>query len=254
MRPGIDKGIRTPQQLRRAISFLSPASPVTDRFAHNWRSLGRRGSIQQEQSVVWYRTQKEHWMGWLREYDGPGAYGRKHAKRSAEFVYNHVVNPLMLIYLAEASGLDPALLRCATGDALKRRSMPAMSSAIRRVIPWTIVETALIARSPSGSGGRPCAKTPVLHLNLHRKYFSDIADGIKCTEFRDRTSYWQKRLEGRFYDVIHFRNGYATKAPEMLVEFRGVKKIRKWGKPCYAIQLGKVLKITGWRNHASINS
>ena len=25
---------------------------------------------------VWYPNQKEHWLGWLREYDGPGAYDR----------------------------------------------------------------------------------------------------------------------------------------------------------------------------------
>jgi hypothetical protein len=27
----------------------------------------------------WYRTQQEHWLGWLGEYDGPGAYDRKTA-------------------------------------------------------------------------------------------------------------------------------------------------------------------------------
>jgi hypothetical protein len=26
---------------------------------------------------VWYRTQKEHWLGWLSQYHGPGAYGAK---------------------------------------------------------------------------------------------------------------------------------------------------------------------------------
>ena len=25
----------------------------------------------------WYKTQKEHWLGWLREYHGPGCYGRQ---------------------------------------------------------------------------------------------------------------------------------------------------------------------------------
>lgn len=43
---------------------------------------------------VWYRTQKEHWLGWLRDYDCPGAYGRKvTGGRDSHFVYNHVVNP-----------------------------------------------------------------------------------------------------------------------------------------------------------------
>ena len=56
------------------------------------------------------------------------------------------------------------------------------------------------------------------------KFFAAIAAGTKKTEFRARTPYWQRRLEGRYYDVIQFRNGYATRAPVMLVEFRGLRR------------------------------
>jgi len=42
----------------------------------------------------------------------------------------------------------------------------------------------------------------VLHLNLHRRFFADIAAGTKQIEKRDRTRYWRKRLENREYDVI----------------------------------------------------
>jgi hypothetical protein len=54
-------------------------------------------------------------------------------------------------------------------------------------------------------------------------------------------------LEGRHYDVIQFRNGYATKAPEMLVEFLGVRKDGKGRTGYYAIRLGRILKIERWR-------
>ena len=64
----------------------------------------------------------------------------------------------------------------------------------------------------------------VLHLNLHREFFAAIAAKTKRIEYRQRTAYWKTRLEGRRYDVICFRNGYATKAPEMWVEWRGVRK------------------------------
>jgi hypothetical protein len=37
-------------------------------------------------------------------------------------------------------------------------------------------------------------------------------------------TYWRKRLEDRHYDIVKFRNGYARNAPEMLVEFRGVRR------------------------------
>jgi hypothetical protein len=71
--------------------------------------------------------------------------------------------------------------------------------------------------------------------------------GTKRVEYRERTAYWKTRLEVRRYDLIKFRNGYATKAPEMLVEFCGVKKIRKWGTSLYAIRLGRILKIKRWK-------
>jgi hypothetical protein len=83
----------------------------------------------------------------------------------------------------------------------------------------------------------------ILHLNLHREFFAQVAAKTKRIEYRERTPYWRTRLENRRYDVIQFRNGYATRAPVMVVEFLGVRKIRKWGKPHYAIRLGRILKI-----------
>ncbi len=83
----------------------------------------------------------------------------------------------------------------------------------------------------------------MLHLNLHREFFGDIVAGIKRIEYRKQTSYWKKRLEGRRYDVIKFRNGYATNAPEMIVQFRGM---RKRGRN-YEILLGRILKIKRWK-------
>jgi ASC-1-like (ASCH) protein len=91
-------------------------------------------------------------------------------------------------------------------------------------------------------------KQPVtLHLNLHREFFAQIAAGTKRIEYRERTPYWKRRLEGRRYDEIQFRNGYATKAPEMQVEFLGIRRIRKWGRPHYVIRLGRILKIKRWK-------
>ncbi len=87
----------------------------------------------------------------------------------------------------------------------------------------------------------------ILHLNLHREFFSQIAAGTKRTDYRSQTPYWKKRLENRQYDAIQFRNGYATDAPEMQVEFLGVGRIKKDGKNVYAIRLGKILKIKRWR-------
>ena len=87
----------------------------------------------------------------------------------------------------------------------------------------------------------------ILHLNLKREFFTKIAAGTKRIEYRDRTDYWKRRLEGRHYDVIQFRNGYATQAPEMQVEFLGVKKIQIGGVPQYAINLGRILALKRWK-------
>lgn len=89
--------------------------------------------------------------------------------------------------------------------------------------------------------------TDILHLNLRREFFAAIAAGTKRTEFRDVKPHWRSRLEGRHYDQILFRNGYAKDAPEMLVEFRGVRKERSGRGASYAIRLGKILKIKRWR-------
>jgi len=78
----------------------------------------------------------------------------------------------------------------------------------------------------------------VLHLNLYRKYFDAILKGDKVVEYRDITPSWSKRLEGRHYDVIQFRNGYAKIAPTMVVEYKGMTI----DDNRYAIELGNILE------------
>jgi len=87
----------------------------------------------------------------------------------------------------------------------------------------------------------------VLHLNLRRKHFADIIARTKKTEYREYTPYWRRRIENRKYDVIHFRNGYATKAPEMFVEFRGYRIQGKGREKEFAIRLGRILRIKRWK-------
>ena len=82
----------------------------------------------------------------------------------------------------------------------------------------------------------------VLHLTLREEFFEKIADGSKKTEFREYKPYWKVRLEGKRYDVIKFRNGYAANAPEMTVRFRGVKRCGKK----YEISLRRVLSKKRW--------
>lgn len=129
---------RTPQWLRRKISRLPATPPITEEFE---RVLAARGDGRRK---PWFTTQKEHWLGWLAEYDGPGFYRRKTWKVEARAVYNRVVNPAMLVWLAEASGVDDGRVRRAVQAALDAPpAMAAQSGAIRREIPWEVIEERL---------------------------------------------------------------------------------------------------------------
>lgn len=81
-------GLRmTPHELLRKLDGFREHQPLTVDLE---RRLRRR---RPNSRPVWYQNQKEHWQGWLRDYCGPGAYGRRDWNRSAEFVYNHIVSP-----------------------------------------------------------------------------------------------------------------------------------------------------------------
>ena len=134
----------TPRSLARRISRVG--APITESYAHTLVE----GGVWSDKGV-WYKTQKEHCLGWLSEYDGPGAYGRKtRSGRSAEFVYNHINCPPMLLWLAEAAGVSKRDVLAAKRIALSaRRNRGTHCAVIRRAIPWSIIEERLCA---NGSG------------------------------------------------------------------------------------------------------
>ena len=94
-------------------------------------------------------------------------------------------------------------------------------------------------RHPKSKQSEPAPR--ILHLNLVRRWFDEIAAGIKRKEFRQFTPYWQTRLEDREYDFIEFRNGYATEALRMRVQFRGVTLRGRGRSKEFVIKLGRIL-------------
>jgi hypothetical protein len=130
----------TPKLLSRKIKKLKAKPPITTGYE---RALAFRGVW--NNGGVWYTSQKEHWLGWLSEYDGPGAYSRKKWKgRSAEFVYNHIGCPPMVLWLAEAAGVSKATVQAAKRAALSaRRSRATHCAVIRKCIPWSVIEEKL---------------------------------------------------------------------------------------------------------------
>ena len=103
-----------------------------------------------------YRTQKEHWLGWLDPTSGTGTYPRRSAPdRDARYVYNHVVEPQMLLWLISASGVAPERVQAATRAAAAASSLAGKSAAIRKQVPWPDVAAALLARESAPRQPRP---------------------------------------------------------------------------------------------------
>jgi hypothetical protein len=96
---------------------------------------------------VWYRTQKEHWIGWASGYpsSGGGAYSRKPGQRRAAALYGRIRNLDMLRWLAEAAGVSGRLLARAREAAASAASRggPAQAAAFRAVVTWPAVLEAL---------------------------------------------------------------------------------------------------------------
>jgi hypothetical protein len=131
----------TPNQLAAKIRKLPELAAITTSFE---RILTRRRIW--NKNHVSYITQKDHWLGWLSAYRGPGYYRRKNWQRS-EFVYNHVVCPPMVLWLGEASGVPKAKVAAAKRAAMSTtRNLPAKSAAIRNIISWNMIERRLDKR------------------------------------------------------------------------------------------------------------
>jgi len=129
----------SPSQLRKKILNLPERPPITIELGV---ALTKRGTP--DTSFERYSSQREHWLRWLREYDGPGYYGRKDSQRTAEFVYNHINCPPMALWLGEVSGIDRATIIRAKNAALHAKpTFPSGAAAVRKVIPWSSIEAKL---------------------------------------------------------------------------------------------------------------
>jgi hypothetical protein len=129
----------TPKYLAAKIKNFRAHPPLTDSFERALHEEGSWGS-----KPVWYGSQKEHWLGWLSEYDGSGYYGRKSRGLSAQFAYNHIMCPPMLLWIAEASGVAKKKVLAATQGALSARpTLASQCAAIRKIIPWGEIELRL---------------------------------------------------------------------------------------------------------------
>jgi hypothetical protein len=134
-----------PEQLLKKIKKLETKATVTNKFVAELASIGMWNYEKEAKKTYGGTDQKRHWVGWLSEYSGPGYYNRNDTGVSmAKRVYNRINCPPMLIWLAEASGIQSKQIKKATKAALEiKNSFPSQCSAIRRVIPWEDIEARL---------------------------------------------------------------------------------------------------------------
>lgn len=99
-----------------------------------------------------YRTQKDHWLGWLDPNSVTGTYPRSSAPgRDARYVYNHIVEPKMLLWLIAAAGVQKSIVDAATRAAAEAPSLAGKSAAVRKHAPWGEVAAALRQRELDGT-------------------------------------------------------------------------------------------------------
>src|ERR1051326_3708560 len=58
--------VMTPAELVAIIEKLPVEAPISDSFEQELFRIGMS-----DRNHRWYKTQKEHWLGWLREYSSP---------------------------------------------------------------------------------------------------------------------------------------------------------------------------------------
>lgn len=137
----------TPHQLRNHIRALPEHQPRTI-------ALEAATQIGTGHDNAWYRSQQEHWLGWLREYGGPGAYGRSDvtSQKDAAYVYNHIQCAPMLFWLAEALDMPETDLQRASHSILAAPAKGASQcKALRQIFPWAAIAAQLATKHPAPS-------------------------------------------------------------------------------------------------------
>ena len=125
----------------KLLSARQTDQPMTLAFEDAWARERQKSS---SDSGIWRHNQKEHVLTWFASQPtrGVGAYSRKTPNRSARTTYNRLMNPAMILWIAEALGEDPQVVQEAGEEVL---SVPSRSraGAARKVLPWSrIVELA----------------------------------------------------------------------------------------------------------------
>lgn len=85
---------------------------------------------------------KSQWLSWLDEY----LTDRQNAHDDAEWVYKHLNNGRMIVWLNEAAGEDLRIIRAAIAAMEGREPPQTEAKYARRVLPWESLAKLLFLR------------------------------------------------------------------------------------------------------------
>jgi len=99
-----------------------------------------------------YTTQKDHWLGWLNPGAGTGTYPRAGGTdRDARDVYNRIAEPKLLLWVAEAAEVSSSQIAAARSEAESKAKLNSKAAAIRKHVPWQMLEDALRRKLGAGT-------------------------------------------------------------------------------------------------------
>ena len=83
-----------------------------------------------------------------------------------------------------------------------------------------------------------------LYLIVVKQVWDRIVSGEKTIEYRERTDYWDKRINARHYDYLRITNGYGNDTrPYRLYRYTGATRVMKDNTQCYAISIAEDLIV-----------
>lgn len=123
--PSADMHVR---DFARVLQRLEPHLPISDAYERDHPQV----------RVAWWSSQKEHMTRWfsLQDSHGSGTFMREEPNTSARTTYNRLLCPAAFVWMAEALGEDPAVVKSAADAARDEPSARKRSGLLRRHLPW----------------------------------------------------------------------------------------------------------------------
>lgn len=130
----------------------------------------------------WYRSQREHWLGWSVVQECQSRMlGKEPAEIDAGTVWGRLKCSPMMFWLAECAGVSDALLDEAESKAIEASGINATDGnphgkKMRSVLPWSLVATAMSSGSPPPAAlgveaeARSAFERLIEHVPAYRKH------------------------------------------------------------------------------------